>query len=119
MNSHIELPIISNGLRIFSEQKDDKVFRQIDSAMENTEALIFVGFGYEEQNMKFFQSSSLIQLKVFGTAFAFSNDDREQISSEIASSLKVGHDHVFLEDCTGAELFNAFSRRIKKAIGSR
>ena len=121
LNPQIELPIIAKRLKLFSEQKDSAQMAKIKFIVEESENIIFIGFGFEEQNMEFFNVNELGKYddkpKVFGTAYGFSDHDIQDIKHELVNRLVGESKNIHLANCVGSNLIShQFTRKLKKSL---
>jgi len=121
LNPHIELPIIAKRLKLFSEQKNSEQMANIKSVLEASENILFIGFGFEEQNMEFFTLNVLGRYEdkpeVYGTAYGFSDHDIQDIKYDLANRLDYKVENMHLANCVGSNLISfQFTRKLKKSL---
>lgn len=75
--------------------------------------IVFLGFAYHPQNMKLLFAPDGEPKQIFGTAYGFSEFDREQIRMELQEMYTVDHHNVFLSNTMCKDLFHEFSRAFK------
>ncbi len=78
---------LSNGIRTFNEQVDDaETLNALKAKIADAETLVFLGFGYHEQNMDLLQpvEKGHIQ-RAFGTARNISEFDCIQVRNKISN----------------------------------
>jgi len=78
---------LSNGIRTFNEQVDDaESLNALKAKIADAETLVFLGFGYHEQNMDLLQpvEKGHIQ-RAFGTARNISEFDCIQVRNKISN----------------------------------
>ncbi len=84
----------ANQIRTFTERVDDiGQLEHIRSFVSNAETVVFLGFGYHEQNLNLISpvSGTSIQ-RVFGTARSISDSDLRVVRQQVSNSLKVQND---------------------------
>lgn len=121
LNPHIELPPISKRLKLFSEQKDSAQMAKIKSTVYGSENILFIGFGFEEQNLEFFGVNEFTinagKPKIFGTAYGFSDHDIQDIKHELTNLLVCKLENIHIANCVGADLIqHQFTRKLKKSL---
>lgn len=117
-NPHLELPIIEKSIKVFTEQEESDVSMAIKDALNNASAMLFLGFGFEEQNMRFFDSLSGMR-KVFATTFGQSEANKDHLRNLLAKKLSRGRkEEVHLGSVKCKTLFSDFSQPLASAVGS-
>lgn len=116
LNAHLDLPPIAELLKVFTEQESSDVLASIEQIVRISSALIFLGFAYEEQNMRFFPRSDNINKQVFGTTFGFSEADQKSISTYLMRQFGNGIVPPNLASVKCQELFSEYSFSIRQAI---
>lgn len=78
---------LSNGIRTFNEQVDDaETLNALKSNIADAETLVFLGFGYHEQNMELLQPAEKGRIqRAFGTARNISEFDCIQVRNKISN----------------------------------
>jgi hypothetical protein len=73
---------ISANIRTFTEQQDDSVeMRLAKHLISIAEQIVFVGFGYHQQNVEFLSPTHVYpNVGIYGTAFLTSSPDREHFT---------------------------------------
>ena len=111
---------LAEEIKTFTEgtDPDSSEISEIRKAINDAGAIVFLGFAYLPSNIKLiapdgFRGNSIRQINIYGTAVGISDSDCRVISSELATSLRVPEDRVFLRnDRTCSDLFGEFGRGI-------
>lgn len=107
---------LANGIKTFSEQVDDQHRTQILERLSDARTVVFLGFGFIEQNMNLLTLEGFSQIeRVYATAYGVSDRDCDVIRERIGQAL--GNTDVSIElrpDLTAAGLFDAYSRSITR-----
>lgn len=116
---------ISKNIRTYSEQVDDQDdIISIRSVIAEAEVLIFLGFYYNQQNLRLLKPTAPTNVKrILGTAFKRSEKDVLAIQNDLYSFLWKSHGlppkinpdpriSIEIEKCT--DLFNTFSHTITR-----
>lgn len=117
-NPHLEIPALVKNIKIFTEQEDSSVANQIDRAMKDATALVFLGFGFEEQNMRFFKRFQG-RKNVFATAYGMSYENQEFIRDFLKRfASRNGLEKVYLSDDKAKQFIEKFYHPLTRAVGS-
>ena len=110
--NYIEL---ANNIKTYSEQVSDKaVTDKIDEQIQKADAIVFLGFGYHNQNLRILQPSVRQPNKlIYGTAFGFSHPDQGEISRQLATLLAPSQ--LNLEAVKCAALFDSYAKTLTGA----
>lgn len=115
-NPHHELPAVGSGIRIFTEQEDSDVAESISNAVHVAEVMLFLGFGFEEQNMRFFGGSAN-EKRVFATVFGQSVPNTVHIDGILSERYsRASKVNIFGGKAKG--LFEDYYHPITSAVGS-
>ncbi|MEM7621427.1 MAG: hypothetical protein AAF228_13455 [Pseudomonadota bacterium] len=127
------LPIVGmkEQIKTFTEQVyDGEQLNEIKNLVANAETIVFLGFGFLEDNMKLLTPSGQAKTKrVYATAYRESDEDRKVFAERIFSMLypsssledfksvvEQGNLDIKIDDCDCLELFKQYGRRIQTAI---
>ncbi len=107
------------NIRTYSEQiEDDDALSAIRDAILLARQVVFLGFGYIDQNMKLLTMPADNLEAVYGTALNFSRSDVDAIDEAIEAAFKSderdGMLDVKLADITCLELFKQYSKSISR-----
>jgi hypothetical protein len=99
---------VSAGIRTYSEQVADQTTQEaIHASIVNTDRLVFLGFGFGEQNMKFLTLPRQAKIRrVFGTAYNVSKSNQEEFEMRIAKSLVNGALDIDLQQVSSAQMLS-------------
>ena len=116
-NPHLELPPYGEKIKVFTEQEDSVVSAKIESVVEDARTIVFLGFGFEEQNMRFFKKRSSNK-NVFSTLLGVSPQNRDFLEKELARRFSFDARSVFYVDGKSERLFIDCSHELNRAVGS-
>lgn len=93
LNAHYQLPPIAERIRIFTEQNNSEVVAQIEAAVNSASLLMFLGFGFERQNMELFpRATPASNMKtVMGTVYGLSESDINSVNADLSNRFRKGH----------------------------
>lgn len=118
-NPHFELPAYVDRIKLFTEQEDSDVSEKIRSRVNSAEAIIFLGFGFEEQNMRFFERKVRTPIPVFATQFGMSPSNEDFIDKELAARFAKGQlDFVRSTNGKSRALITDHYHSLTRAVGS-
>lgn len=120
LNPGLELPQFADKIKVFTEQEDSEVSERITRAIHEASTLIFLGFGFEEQNMRFFIKNSKGGpgfKKLFATMFGFSDQNVSHLDNLLSNKFSGGQS-VGVTKGTAQKLFEDYQFPISSAIGS-
>lgn len=111
------------AIKTFSEQiADDRLQTRMDEAIQNSERVIFLGFGFLEENMDVLDPGLQMRRKPLrGTAYGFSESNRDLVEDQLEGwladlDMMEGHElrqpSVKLHDLTCERFIDQFSRFI-------
>lgn len=114
-----DLVAISKNIRTFVEQeKNEQRTKKIASMMRKASRIVFLGFGYYEQNLELIKSDASKQ-NIIGTSFGLSESDRGVVDGQLAKYFNLSQrrsagysNNVDLPELTCADLFWKYSRTI-------
>lgn len=81
--------------------------------MARAKLVMFLGFGYHQQNIDFLSSANSVNGRVFGTARGMSNFDKAMIAEELSTKLEIDQQSIFLHSGDCATLFVEYSRALR------
>lgn len=85
---------LSEQIRTYTETTDSQTGMRIKRLMSEADTVVFVGFGFINQNMKLIKPYRNAPVKrIFGTTFGFSRDDQKAISLKVLQAF--GHEDDF------------------------
>jgi SIR2-like domain len=110
------VPHLASRIKLFTEQEDTEIPTKIASTVRSSQVLCFLGFGFEEQNMRFF-TEGFRHHDVFATAFGFGKANTDFLTKRLMrfSSTKKSV-HVINGKCK--EVFSEFYMPLAHAIGT-
>jgi hypothetical protein len=107
---------LSAGIQTFSEQVNDDHRARILECLAEARTVVFLGFGFLEQNMELLTVEGPAQVeRVYATAYGLSDRDCDVVRERIGDAL--GNKDVQIElrdDLTAATLLDAYSRSITR-----
>jgi hypothetical protein len=108
---------IADRIKTYAEQfKDEDQIRAIRQEMEIAECIVFLGYGFLEQNMALLKPETRIQYKpVFGAAKGLSDHSTRVVVEELYSMFDNAHDGYAIElnnMITCGELFDYYARSL-------
>jgi len=108
---------VASEIQTFTEfNHNSEIFRNFKYEVENAKRLVFLGFGYIDQNMKLFKfENENSVLEVYGTTFEMSDDHLRNIQNIIPKTInpvRAPSMQVNLRNMTCAEFFDGLSRII-------
>ncbi len=118
-NPHMELPNYVNKLKVFTEDADSSVRLEISRAIDEAETIAFFGFGFEEQNMKYFEGQGRwITKKVFATTFGMSQQNGNFIKEKLANQFSSIGRFVHSYDGKSKGMISDLYHPLAEAVGS-
>lgn len=117
-NPKSEIPNHIDNIKIFTEQEDSKISNQIDNLVRSAQAIVFLGFGFEEQNMRFFQPNTIRGRSIFATTFGFSDENKSFIKHSLATKFTSNHERVWIVQGRSKKLFDDCYHPLTHAVGS-
>src|SRR5262249_11757805 len=108
----------SAGIKIFTEQiAAEDVQRGLHAELFNSEQIVFLGFGYIEENMILLRPGNKMNLKpVLGTAYDMSYSSIDEVKKELARFFSGGLHGILpamlIENETCADLFDHYAMRL-------
>lgn len=115
-NPHFAVRDLVSGVRLFTEAEGEDTKRVIDDEVARASVIIFLGFGFEEQNMRFF-GSRIQDKRVFATVKGMSFQNIGHIEGRLSLFCSPNVDAVCV-DGTAADLFISNYFPITEAIGT-
>ena len=105
---------IANGILTFSEQVDSLRHAAMIEDVEQAETVVFLGFGFLEQNMRLLQANvSTRARRVYATAKGLSGSDCDVVTHGIRQMLELSDVAVDLQNqLTATALFTEYSKSI-------
>ena len=103
----LDLWLIANGIRTFTESVDSAEGQHIKSVVAEAEQLVFLGFGFLEQNVELLRSfpERVTTRNALSTAYKMQNDDQLIMRRVIEHFVQRG-DETILDDGGCRELFD-------------
>ena len=84
--SDFDLNEVSAGIRTFTEEQSSESAAEIRAAVAKAELIVFLGFGYIEQNMEMLKPTVGNNLReCLGSAYCVSEDNRGEIERALHS----------------------------------
>lgn len=110
------IPHLAARIKLFTEQEDTEIPARIASIVRSSQVLCFLGFGFEEQNMRFF-TEGFRHHDVFATAFGLGKANTDFLNRRLTrfSSTKKS---VYVINGKCKELFSEFYMPLAHAIGT-
>jgi hypothetical protein len=108
----------SASIKIFTEQiASGEMLQQLHDEIVRAEQIVFLGFGYLDENMILLQPGKKMTLKpVLGTAHTMSESNRNAVKTRLAQFFNGGRDGILpamlIEDQTCAELLDYYAIRL-------
>lgn len=115
-NPHMELPTYVDKLKVFTEQEDSETSQKISNAFHTAEAVIFLGFGFEEQNMRFFPKQANGK-HVFATMLGASEANKKYLENMMRERFSLNGE-VGVVRGVSKQLFKEYYHPITAAVGS-
>ncbi len=105
---------LSRRIRTFGEKSDDSVTKEgITKALDNSSTVVFLGFGYHDQNVDLLKIPYLDIKRVFGTALDLSLYNTEAVSHRLRKALSMPpHRSVTLENVNCEKLIEEYSQAL-------
>ena len=116
-NPHLTIPDFASRIKIFTEQEDSEVAEKIRNAIHFSQAILFLGFGFEEQNMRFFRSPQSYAKRIFCTTVGKGRQNELAISKSLMEMMGVDDD-IGMIGGKAKRLFSEFYHPIGRAVGS-
>jgi hypothetical protein len=116
-NPHLTMPDFAYKIKVFTEQEDSNVASEIGQAMHFARAVMFLGFGFEEQNMRFFRSLDPYEKRIFCTTMGKGKQNELAIEENLREMMKV-EGAIAMVDGKAKELFLTYYHPIGRAVGS-
>lgn len=116
------------NIGIFTDGIDSDISLEIENTLNNSEVLIFMGFGFIDLNLKFLFNDNLFELRnLLATASGISEDSREIVKNKLKSNLRkvtstnscelpLSENQIFIKNLTCKQFFSEFDRRINQII---
>lgn len=121
LNPQIEVPRLANRIRLFTEQSETAFRQQVRKEIESSRTTIYLGFGFEEQNVRFLGSGGPGS-RVFATVYDMSDPNQKAVTDSIRRMHGINRANVdnFIDVVPGkcAKLFSEHYFAIASAIGS-
>lgn len=123
-NESVDLISAAQRIKTFSESVDSNTGSTIKKLVENSETIIFLGFGFHRQNMELLGPDNRFKIyerrryRAFATTYGLSESDAQFARDQIALMLNdAGEDkgsehHIFTKDGTCSDLFQAYWRSL-------
>ena len=117
-NLHLIMPKLKGRIKTFTEQEDADVATEIDDALTKANVALFVGFGFEEQNMRFFSRKHAFKA-VYATVHSFS-EENAVFMEEHLTRLFIGtvKGKVKVKDSDGSGLISANYHKLTRDLKS-
>jgi len=116
----IDLLETSRAIRTFTEQTGDvSIITEIKEIIKSAETIVFLGFGFNSQNMDLLSQQNPINTKrIFATGVGMSTSDANVVRYQIKNALKVqlAVDEIVVENTTCCGLFDAYSRSLPSEV---
>lgn len=116
-NPHHDLPRYVDRIRLFTEQEDSTTHSTISYLVGEAETIIFLGFGFEEQNMRFFEERSSGK-KIFCTLMGMSDVNRGFICDGLVARFSSIDNWVYPVVGPSGQLFRDCYFPLTSAVGS-
>jgi len=116
-NPHLELPQYADKIKVFTEQEDSVVQQEILNSIHTAQALIFLGFGFEEQNMRFFEGK-WDSKRVFATTLGMSDPNQVFIKEKLTNQFSDSARSVFTLKGKSRALLSDLYHPLTSAVGS-
>jgi NAD-dependent SIR2 family protein deacetylase len=117
LNTHLELPYLAPRIKIFTEQEDSETRDQIAEEFTAADVVCSIGFGFEEQNMRFFRFDQL-RKSVFATLLGMSRDNAEHLTEILSGGSSKLKPRAMVVDGAAKKLFSDLYFPFTKAVGS-
>lgn len=104
---------VASGIKTFNESTESSLHEVVRQSMARAKLVMFLGFGYHQQNIDFLASPNSVNGKVFGTARGMSDFDKAMISEELSQKLEIDQHSIFLHGGDCATLFGEYSRALR------
>ena len=104
---------ISQRILTFNESVADEVQAAAREAIQNARLIMFLGFAYHEQNMRFLEVKNYADAQIFGTAAGFSDFDKAVIQSDFVTKFGIPSYAVHLYDGYCSGIFSEYSRALR------
>ena len=102
---------------MFTEQEDSEVSEAIDASIDEAQTVLFLGFGFEEQNMRFFSRGGDSK-KVFATLYGQKPQNRDFLIDDLGIRFSKIDKSVFHVDGKASDLFSDCYHPLTRAVGS-
>ncbi|MFN0114907.1 MAG: hypothetical protein ACKVPY_09550 [Paracoccaceae bacterium] len=116
-NVHLELRNYVDKIKIFTEQEDSSVFGVIHQKLTDCDTIVFLGFGFEEQNMRFFENVSGSK-NVFATMYGQSKENSNYLDGYLSQMFACKPGGYYSVDDKAAQMFRRCYHPITRAVGS-
>lgn len=83
-----DLVAVSKKIRTFTEQPDDSLSKQIELMIASSRVIVFLGFGFHQQNMSLLKVDTSAAKYVFTTVYNIHHENHELIEDIIGSTLR-------------------------------
>lgn len=117
LNPHFELPKIQSRIKLFTEQEDSEIHDAITNACIESDCIIFLGFGFEEQNMRFFDHRHQGK-RVFATLYGMSQPNQTAINTMLHKRFCNAHEEPMTANLGCRALFVDYYHPITSAVAS-
>jgi hypothetical protein len=110
--AHADLAVAYSSIRTYSEQLEDKSeLRKIETAVRDSETVVFLGFGFHKQNVDLLSAPIRERKEVFATACGVSNSQRRAFEARIRQA--ISHEGTIrMEDATCDKFFAEHGQEI-------
>lgn len=116
-NPHQELPRYVDRIKTFTEEAASEVRNEIETSIDEAETVIFLGFGFEEQNMKYFDGK-WSNKRVFATVFGMSPQNGAFIGEALTKRFSNIGRLVYTVDGKSRKLITDLYHPLTAAVGS-
>jgi hypothetical protein len=110
------VPQLATRIKLFTEQEDTAIPGRIASIVRSSQVLCFLGFGFEEQNMRFF-TEGFRHHDVFATAFGLGKANTEFLTKRL-TQFSITKKSVYVVNGKCKELFSEFYMPLAHAVGT-
>lgn len=117
LNPHLTMPEFSGRIKVFTEQEDSDVAEKISHAIHFSRAILFLGFGFEEQNLRFFRAPQSYTKKIFATTMGKGKPNEAAIEQNLRDTMTV-EGEVFTVSDKSIHLFWTYYHSVGRAVGS-
>lgn len=111
-----DYPSLATNIKTYTEQQTEgEELDQIRREIENAECIVFLGFGFLDQNMRLLTPAEKMQRKpVFATTFGMSDDDTALVVNQIKNMFTSTRPEQIrvTNKCRCSDLFDNYSRSL-------